>query len=70
MKKFKIPVDWSMCADVEVQANSLQEAIDIVQLQWAELPMEGEYIDSSFQVNIDCAYQMNDEQGVIKDDIH
>jgi len=67
MKKFKIPVSWTMISDIDVQANSLDEAIDIVQLQWAELPLDGDYVDDSFEVNIDCAYQMNDEQGFIKE---
>ena len=64
MKTFKIPVHWSMCSDVSIQANTLQEALDVVQHQWDELPLDGEYIDDSFKVNNQCAKVMNDNQGV------
>jgi len=64
MKTFKIPVTWIMMADVEVNADSLDEAIDSTQQQWSELPLEGDYVDDSFETNVDCANEMNDEQGV------
>ena len=64
MKKFVIPVQWIMFADVEIEADSLNEAIDIVNLQYPELP-EGEYVDDSFEVNKELVYEMNNEQGYI-----
>lgn len=63
--KFKIPVNWIMSSYVNVEANSLDEAIEVAQYQWAELPVNGEYIDDSFDVNIQCAEEMNDNYGVL-----
>jgi len=65
MKTFKIPVQWIMFDDIEIKANSLQEAIDIVNLQYPELP-EGQYCDDSFEVNKELVYELNDENGYIE----
>ena len=53
-KKFKIPVSWSLMADVIVQADSLEEAI--TKAEEIELP-EGEYVDGSFEVNTEVIWQ-------------
>lgn len=48
MPKFKIPVSWTMVADMVVDAPTLEDAIQEAEL--ADLPA-GEYCDSSFEIN-------------------
>ncbi len=50
MKTYKIPVQWVMTGEIEVQANSLKEAIEAA--YDADLP-QGEYLDDSFMVEED-----------------
>jgi hypothetical protein len=47
--KYKIPVSWTAVAIVEVDATSLEEAIE--KAQDAPLPKESEYLDGSFEVD-------------------
>lgn len=49
MKKFRIPVTWIQVADVIVEANSLEEAMEKV--MQAPLPEKSEYLDGSFQID-------------------
>ena len=57
MPKFTIPVWWSLACDMEVEADNLQEAIRKVERQEIPWPddSQGEYIDGSFTVNVECA---------------
>ena len=51
MAKFRVAVEWSMYGEVEVDADTLQEAIEKVEDD-LDMPLpEGEYIDDSFVVN-------------------
>lgn len=38
MKKFKIPVYWEMCDYIEVEANSVEEAIEKFDTDGVEYP--------------------------------
>ena len=49
MKTYKIPVVWAMSAIVEMQAESLEEAI--LMAEDAPVPENGEYMDCSFEVD-------------------
>jgi hypothetical protein len=49
MKTYKIPVVWQMIGHVEVQAESLIEAIN--EAMDAPLPEDGSYIEGSFEVD-------------------
>jgi hypothetical protein len=51
MKLYKIPVEWTMTGTVEVESESLLEAID--EAYEASLPDDGEYMDGSFVVQED-----------------
>jgi hypothetical protein len=54
MKIFKIPVEWAMYGICEIEANNLDEAIEIFNQKQDELPLpEGDYIDGSFKGNFD-----------------
>jgi len=53
--RFTIPVTWTMCGDMEIEASCLEEAIN--KADNAELP-EGTFVSDSFKIdteNINCA---------------
>jgi hypothetical protein len=52
MKTYKINVVWQMYGSVEVEANSLEEAVKEVD-DGVSLPDNGEYIDGSFEVDVE-----------------
>lgn len=53
MPKFKLPVTWSVCAEVEVEADSLQDAVDRFDelTDHIPLPESPEYVDGSFELS-------------------
>lgn len=60
MKTFKIPVTWEIYGEVEVEANSAEEALKKAkeiehQGDGLELPNDGEYVDGSFKINEDIS---------------
>ena len=52
-KTYKIGVVWQMYGTVEVEANNLEEAIHILHSTDVPLPDNGEYIDGSFEVDVE-----------------
>ena len=60
MKTYKIGLIWQMYGYVEVEANSLAEAIHIVHSTDVPLPENGEYIEGSFEVDY-SAVEVSDE---------
>ena len=73
MKSWKIPVTWEMCGIVTVEADRLEEAIEIARDEAGQIPLpaESNYVDGSWQLSIDdkeeirCCYNKNqiDEGG-------
>ena len=52
MKTYKVAVEWSLFGETEVEANSLEEAIQYVKDNLDDIPLpQGEYIDGSFDIN-------------------
>lgn len=49
MKQWKIPVVWTMMGSVEVEAETLAEAIEIARDE--NIPDNGEYLDGSWEVD-------------------
>ena len=49
MKTYRIPCTWTVSATMEIQANSLGEAIEIA--NEAPLPTDTDYIEGSFEIN-------------------
>lgn len=49
MKTYKVPVVWQMYGYVEVQADSINEAVN--KAYDAPLPDDGSYIEGSFEVD-------------------
>ena len=52
-KTYKIGVVWQMYGTVEVEANNLEEAIHILHSTDVPLPDNGEYIEGSFEVDVE-----------------
>lgn len=52
MAEFKIPVSWSMCGFIYVEADNVYEALKTARKNsdCYELPENGEYIDGSWQI--------------------
>ena len=51
MKKWKIPVSWEMCGFVTMEANTLEEALEMAWDDSVDIPDEGDYIDASWRVD-------------------
>lgn len=75
MKKFKIPVTWEMYGTIEIEADSLEEAIqkfDDIEIngEGHDLPLENYYVDGSFNREEDeeviREYYMQQKRGHIK----
>lgn len=48
-QKFKIPVEWAACGVVEIEASSLEEAVQIFDDTIDDIPLpEAFYVDGSF----------------------
>ena len=52
-KTYKIGVVWQMYGTVEVEANNLEQAIHILHSTDVPLPENGEYIEGSFEVDVE-----------------
>ena len=58
MKEYKVPVEWSVYAVLDVEADSLEEAVEMVKNDTDKngnefaLP-DGDYIDGSFKLGCD-----------------
>tara|TARA_Y100000296_G_C5095272_1_gene217010 strand:- start:143 stop:349 length:207 start_codon:yes stop_codon:yes gene_type:complete len=61
MKFYKIPCAWEVYGCVEVAANSLAEAIEKVEDDRFPLPSQFDYVDGSFEVEIQVAEEINNE---------
>jgi hypothetical protein len=56
LKKYIIPVQWMVSDEIEVEAYSLEEAIEIAK----RMPLtRGEYVDDSFEINEDLLLMLN-----------
>lgn len=65
MKEWNVAVEWSVCSQIEIKAETLEEAIKIAEETSKEikLPKNGDYIDGSFTINeeIDAHRYINEE---------
>lgn len=59
-KVFKVATTWYATKEVEVNADTLGEAIAWLKGD-APIPCDGEYLDDSFQVDEDCTREINQE---------
>ena len=60
MKEWTIPVCWEMCGTVTVQANTLDEAMEIARDDDGNLPLpaDANYIDDSWNLSHDDAEEI------------
>ncbi len=56
----KLAVTWEMCGYVDVEADTLEEAMEKFydECDYIKLPSDGEYIDGSFQLSTDDVDEM------------
>ena len=59
MPVYKVVVEWAVFSEVEVAANSLNEAILDVEYNDSLVPSDGTYIDGSLVINRDMTYYLN-----------
>lgn len=67
MKKFSIPVTWSVQDKIEVEAETIEDAVKYVKEHIDEIPLgtEPEYIEDSYRID-DGNDGENDIEGTIK----
>ena len=68
MTKFKIPIEWECYGEVEIEAKSLDEAIDEVNLNSDEiaLPEDFDVVEGSIEVNFEVVEELNPGHRLIK----
>ena len=49
-KIFSIPVEWAVYSKIEVEAETLEEALNKVRFEDLPLPAESDYIDGTFKI--------------------
>lgn len=59
MPIFKISCSWEVYGTAEVEAKSLEEAIEKVEQDDFPLPNENHYIDGSFNVDYEMSKELN-----------
>ena len=72
MEKFKIPVTWEVYGTIEIEADSLEEAIqkfDDIEIngEGHQLPSNNSYIDGSFNREIDKEYIKEYNEQILKE---
>lgn len=67
-KIFSIPVEWTVWSKIQVEATSIEEALEKVRNDDLPLPTDPEYIDGTFKIAGEDEYN-NDEDliGYLKD---
>ena len=58
-KYYEIPCTWEVYGTLEVEANSLDEAIELAERDDSPMPDESDYVDGTFQVDRDIAEEIN-----------
>ena len=59
-KIYKIPCTWVMSANIEVEADTVGEAI--VKANYAPLPTEPDYMEGSFVIDLDLLHEWLEEE--------
>jgi len=61
-KYYEIPCSWEVYGTMEVEANSLEEAIKLAERDDSPMPDDSDYVDGSFEVDRDVAEEMNKDE--------
>lgn len=56
----KVPVTWQMCGYVDINAETMAEAMEIFNKEsdYIKLPSDGEYVDGSFELTSNDVEEM------------
>ena len=60
MPTYKIACTWQVYGELEIDAPTLDEAMIIAEDGDTPLPTESDYVDSSFEVDVQMTEQLND----------
>ena len=58
-KYYEIPCTWEDYGTIEIEADSLEEAIELAERDDSPMPNDSDYVDGSFQVDRDIAEEIN-----------
>ena len=58
-KYYEIPCTWEVYGTIEIEADSLEEAIELAERDDSPMPDESDYVDGCFQVDRDIAEEIN-----------
>ena len=58
-KYYEIPCTWEVYGTIEIEADSLEEAIELAERDDSPMPNDSDYVDGSFQVDRDIAEEIN-----------
>ena len=61
-KYYEIPCTWEVYGTVEIEADSLEEAIELAERDDSPMPDESDYVDGSFQIDRDIAEEINKDE--------
>jgi len=61
-KYYEIPCTWEVYGTLEIEADSLEEAIELAERDDSPMPDDSDYVDGSFQVERDIAEEINKDE--------
>ena len=61
-KYYEIPCSWEVYGTIEIEADSLEEAIELAERDDSPMPDDSDYVDGSFQVDRDIAEEINKDE--------
>jgi xylose isomerase len=59
MPTYKIACLWQVYGELDIDAPTLEKAIEIAEDGDTSLPVESDYVDSSFEVDIQMTEELN-----------
>lgn len=60
MPTYKIACTWQVYGELNIDAPTLEKAIEIAEDGDTPLPTESDYVDSSFEVDVQMTEELND----------
>ena len=60
MKTYKIPCTWVMSGTLEIEADTVGEAI--IKAEYGPLPIESEYLEGSFVIDLELLHEYLGEE--------
>ena len=68
MKKYTMTVEWVMAAEVEIEASSYEEALEIMESKELK-DLNGEYVGDTFEHNIQMNLVLNEGNEEVLEEI-